>query len=224
MPLYRSARAFLEAVYERHRSVQTYTDTGLSRSLGTRGPRLCTFETSFQRPNLLRFAFERPHPSRGLAHLVSRCVVGHDGTRPFFWASHYESNAKTEHPETLDLAVAGATGISSGTAHTIAALLLPEVTGFKLLDLHKIRFRRNRKIDGVPCTCVSGLHPFAGRLTAWFGTEDLLLRRLYRQHSNSEELRFAPLANAPLPETIFDAPPGGHGSPADTEENIRGVD
>lgn len=32
--------------------------------------------------------------------------------------------------------------------------------------------------SGVNCTSVSGIRPRGGRLTAWFGEEDLLLRRL----------------------------------------------
>ena len=176
-------------------------------SLGTRRPWPCTFETRFRRPTLLRFAFESPHPSRRRQHMVSRCVVGHDGTRPFFWASHYSSPAQLDHPESLDLALAGATGISSGTAHTIGALLLPDITGFNLLDLRRQRFRKGRIVQGVHCTCVSGLYPRGGRCTAWFGTEDLLLRRRYRSRFNMEEVRFDPQANPVLALELFASSP-----------------
>jgi hypothetical protein len=206
MPLYANARAFLNAVYERYRTLDAYSDTGLSRSLGTRHPRLCKFATSHARPSLFRFEFESPHPSPRRRHLFSRCVVGHDGRAPFLYFKHYTGDAGVELPESLDLAVASATGISSGTAHTIGTLLFPEVSGFTLLDLQRLRFRPNRLISGVPGVCVSGLHPRGGRYTAWFGAEDLLLRRLYRSKFKSEELRFNPSTAEPHPIESFAAP------------------
>ena len=206
MPLFANARTFLEAVYTRYRALDSYSDSGLSRSRGTRHPRLCAFETKFQRPHFLRFAFESPHPYRKRRHLVSRCIVSHDGTYAYLYASHYSSSSTLEQQESLDMALAGATGISSGTAHTIGALLFSDVSGFNMLHLKRPRFRRSRVVEGVPCTCVSGLHPRGGRFTAWFGTEDLLLRRLYRSRFNSEELRFSPQANPSIPREAFHAP------------------
>ncbi len=97
-----------------------------------------------------------------------------------------------EQEKSLEMAVAGATGISSGTAHTIGELLFDEVGGSSFLDLKRIRFRRTREIDGVHCVAISGLHPNGGRITAWFGVDDLLLRRKLRKHSRgkTDELRF----------------------------------
>jgi len=206
MALYPNARVYLEDVYDRYRSLEAYSDTGLSRSLGRRHPRLCKFETRYQSPGLFRFAFDSPHPSPRRRHLFSECVVGHDGASPYIYSKHYSGPAGVEISESLDLAVAGATGISSGTAHTIAALLFAEVSGFTLLDLRRIRFRRNRIVLGVPCVCVSGLHPRAGRWTAWFGAEDMLLRRLYCSGLNSEELRFNPSTTPTFEREDFDAP------------------
>src|SRR5215831_14278739 len=150
MPLYPNARSYLEAVYQRYRSLDAYGDSGMSRSVSRRHPRICNFETQYQRPGLFRFAFESPHPSRRRRHLFSKCVIGHDGTAPYFYSKHYSGPAGVEQAESLEMAVAGATGISSGTAHTIGALLFAEVGGFNLLDLRRIRFRRDRKVHGVP--------------------------------------------------------------------------
>jgi hypothetical protein len=122
------------------------------------------------------------------------------------YSKHYSGPAGVEVSESLDLAIAGATGISSGTAHTIGALLFAEVSGFNLLDLRRVRFRRNRIVLGVPCICVSGLHPRAGRWSAWFGEQDMLLRRLYRSRFNSEELRFNPSTTAAFEREAFHVP------------------
>jgi hypothetical protein len=207
MPLYANARAFLEAVHARYRSLRGYSDTGLSRSVGRRFPNVCTFETKFLQPNRFRFSFEKAHPSPRRRHLISRCVVGHDGATPYFHWRHYSGPPQLEHPESFSLAIAGATGISSGTAHTIGALLFEDVGGFTLLDLKRVRFRRNRIVLGVPCVCVSGLHPRGGRYTAWFGEQDLFLRRLYRKTKfKSEELRFNPSESSSFDLETFSAP------------------
>ena len=228
MPFYANARSYVEAVYARYRSLERYSDTGISRSLGRRHPRICRFETQFQRPDLFRFDFESPHPSPRRKHLTSRCVVGKDGAAPYFFSRHYSGEPELEHPESFELAIAGATGISSGTAHTIGALLFEEVGGFTLLHLKRIRFRRSRVIHGVQCVCVSGLHPRGGRVTAWFGSQDMFLRRLYRSTFNSEELRFNPAAICSVPQEAFlasaielsgAAPLGAHRGPLGSHED-----
>lgn len=209
MPLYSNARAYLEAVYARYRALAGYSDTGLSRCLSQKYPRLCTFETKYQRPHCFRFAFQSPHPSQRRRNLTSECVVGHDGASPYFYSKFYSGPPNLEAEESLDLALAGATGISSGTAHTIGALLFAEISGFTLLDLKRIRFRRNRLVMGVKCVCITGLHPRGDRFTAWFGEEDMFLRRLYRSKFKSEELRFNPIEALSLGAEAFLAPNAG---------------
>jgi hypothetical protein len=206
MPTYANAREFLREVEAHYRSLPGYSDSGLSRSLGLRRPRLCTFETAYRAPGLFRFSFSSSHPYKPLRNLVTRDVIGTDGLKPYFYSRSYGGEEEIEVPESLEMAVAGATGISSGTAHTIGALLFQEVGGFRLLDLRKIRFRPRREIDGVPCIAVTGLHPFGGRTTAWFGSEDLLLRRLVRSRFKSEELRFDPKPFCSDSDDMFDAP------------------
>jgi hypothetical protein len=206
MPRHPNARAYLEAVHAHHRSLPAYSDTGLSRPLSPRRPGVCRFETRYLGPGLFRFAFERAHPHPSLKHKVSRSVVGHDGDSAFLHTQHFGAPATLSRPGSLDLAVAMATGISSGTAHTIGALLFAEVGGWGLLDLRRLRFRRHRRVAGVRCVCVSGIHPRGGRVTAWFGAEDMLLRRLLDSRSGSEELRVIPQGVPALTPADFVAP------------------
>ncbi|MGV7207509.1 hypothetical protein ACLB1G_06610 [Oxalobacteraceae bacterium A2-2] len=80
------------------------------------------------------------------------------------------AESRSDHP----------TGIARGVADTIDTLLFRVAGGFQLATLQRLRFRRLRVVDGVLCRAVSGLHPHGGRITAWFGADDLLLRRLQR--------------------------------------------
>jgi hypothetical protein len=206
MPLHPNARAYLEAVLAQHRALQAYVDTGMSRPLSPRRPGVCRFETRYLEPGLFRFAFERPHPHPRLKHRVSRSVVGHDGDSAYLHTQHVGLPATLSRPGSLDLAVAMATGISSGTAHTIGALLFAEIGGWGLLDLRRLRFRRHRIVAGVRCICISGIHPRGGRVSAWFGAEDMLLRRLLDNRAGSEELRVIPQRMPALTPADFVAP------------------
>lgn len=207
MPTFRNAREFLEAVVRRYRELSSYSDTGRSHCPNCRRERLCTFRTDFVAPNNFRFAFESPHPYRRLKHLKSQVVVGTHLGKQYFYDKTYSDTPSIEIPESLELAIAGATGISSGTAHTIGALLFPEVGGFTMLDLRCLRFRRDRVVDGIQCVAVSGLHPRGGRYTAWFGTHDLLLRRIVRAKFRAEELRREIRVGHALADDLFLPPP-----------------
>jgi hypothetical protein len=137
---------------------------------------------------------------------VARYVFGRAGGQLYFYDQNYSGSQSLETPKSLEWAVAGATGISDGTAHTIASLLFPDVRGFRLSDLQRLRFRRTRVIDGVACIAISGLHPRGGRCTAWFGAQDLLLRRLLRPRLHCDEMRTNIRVNETIPDNAFVVP------------------
>jgi hypothetical protein len=210
MPSFRNAREFLVAALASYRELQSYSDVGVVRARqGTRAPS-CWFETDFVRPSQFRFQFIRPHPHRRLwNYRLTKYIAGSDGTSAYFYTEERGYKPTVEPESSLDMAVAGATGISQGTAHTIAALLLPTAGGFELSMLRKVRFRASRQFDGVPCTVVSGLHPWGGgRYTAWFGANDLRLKKLIRHGRRNEEVRFNIRTNEAIPHARF-APPTG---------------
>ncbi len=191
MANYRSAREFLLAVEARYRGLTGYSDRGFSQRLASHRRHVVTFKTAYLANDRFRFEFCSAHPYRKLGHLVSRDVVGTDGVGAYHYSIDYGGKPELERTESREMALAGATGISSGTAHTIGALLFEDVHGLRLAELRRPRFRQTRQFDGVPCLAVSGLHPWGrGRMTAWFGAEDLLLRRLLKHGMKSEELRF----------------------------------
>jgi hypothetical protein len=206
MPTFANARAYLEEVIRRYRELTSYSDTGKSHMPHGRRQGLCLFTTDYRAPADFRFAFDRPHPHRRLKHRIARSIVGVSASEPYFFSRSYNGEQKVDHPESLDMTVAGATGISSGTVHTIARLLFSEVGGFNMLDLRRLRFRANRMVDGVRCVAVTGLHPRGGRYTAWFGSDDFLLRRIVCARFQTEELRTNILVNQALTDEHFAIP------------------
>lgn len=98
----------------RYAGLTSYRDTGLVRSAGTRS--VIRFLTSFQRPD--RFCFEFTAPGRTIS-----------------WGAVWQQHGQTYWrdgeqmepvPEIMD-AMAHGTGATLGAAHTIPALLLPQI-------------------------------------------------------------------------------------------------
>lgn len=207
MAKYSNAREFLKAVEARYRALTGYRDNGFTMSMGKGHVRSVVFETAYSAKDRFRFEFSSPHPYRKLAHRKTRDVVGLDSLGPYHYSEGYDGVLSLERPDTWEIAIGGATGISSGAAHTIGVLLFDEIGGLRLLDLRRPRFRRFRTIDGVRCVTVSGLHPWGrGRITAWFGAEDLLLRRLLKHRMRSEEMRCNIRPSFAGNPEFFDAP------------------
>ena len=169
-------------------------------------PHETQFSTAYRAPGLFRFAFSKQHPYWPLRHIiVAEHVCGSDGSGPYQYR-HSRHREELQRPPSLELAVAGATGISAGSAHTIGTLLFEECDGFTLLNMRRIRFRGEREIDGVACMGVTGRHPRGGRVTAWFGVQDLMLRCVVEPRTGSQEFRFNIRVDDIDPTISFDAP------------------
>lgn len=206
MPLVRNAREGLAALLERYRGLRSYADSGFVRPLKAGAEKTCWFETLFKEPQQFRFEFVRPHPYRPLRHLLATTVIGTSGSHTYFFRHRTRSGRTVEQVETVELAVAMATGISCGSAHTIGSLLLTSVGGLALQDLRRPRFRASRHFGGISCTVISAIHPTGGRVTFWFGRDDLLLRRVISHRERSEEVRLNVRANEEVSDASFEVP------------------
>jgi len=144
------------------------------------------FETAYRNTGEFRVVWTRAHPYPPLRHRRTLGVVGRDAQGAYVFLRRPDGKESLRREDSLDLAVAA----SSSAAQTISALLFGPCHGGRLLELRRIRFRGMREIDGVDCLAVSGLGWRGGRVTAWFGTGDLMLRRLVEHRSRHEERRF----------------------------------
>lgn len=138
---------------------------------------------------------------------ITKYIVGSDGAGAYFFTQERGRKPSREDAESLEMAIAGATGISRGAAHTVGSLLLPSVEGFSLLMLRKLRLKTTRPFKGVNCYRVSGLHPWSpGRYTVWIGTDDLMLRKLVKHRSATEEIRWNINVNHGVDPLRFEQP------------------
>src|SRR5581483_3621770 len=116
-----------EAAYARCR---TYADTGCVRTVflepdgRTDFVSTTPFETAFVRPDRFRFEFSTHHPK---TTEFSRYIIAASGPEVQAW---WDIRPGVERPESLAMALAGATGVSGSAAHTVPSLLMPDrVTG-----------------------------------------------------------------------------------------------
>lgn len=188
-------------IVERARAVyagcSTYRDTGESTTVFINGVRpterrtkALEFRTEFVRPD--RFYFEFTKREVGPRSEWNRYVV---------WANHevirswWSMGNRTEEFESLSMAIAGPTGISGGTAHSIPSLLLT-IAGRTLLE-GDLELDREGHIDDARCYCLS--HTFGDRdETVWVAAESHVILRL------DVRARFQPEAMAAEHETRLD--------------------
>lgn len=131
------------------------------------------FATAFVRPDRFRFEFKAMGSGGG-----SRFIVWQDGNDVKTW---WDLKPGVVKVESLGLALAGPTGVSGGSAHTIPALLLPrEVGGRRLTDITEPKRVDDAKIDNADCFVVDG--QFGDRpMTLWIDKRTFLVRQIAEQ-------------------------------------------
>jgi hypothetical protein len=206
------AKAIVEKVVARYAAMTTYCDSGaVDTHLNDSDPVLSTtFSTWFRKPSLFRFEFERPHAYPPLRHIVGRNVVGFDGSEAYNWARMGTDAARMAVKENLSLAIAGATGISSGCAHTIGKLLMPGIGGRSILELLEMRQDADMPVDGIPCYSVTAKHPKGGDVRFLIEKEALLVRRVTTERETSghpsTERRERIRVDEPIDDSVFKRP------------------
>ena len=190
-------------------SLKTYSDTGVAThpDFGD-----LTFDTAFERPERFRFAFKDGHPFVLLRFLTTEHIVRDDGRRVTTWTVSSGKEPVEVIDASLALAVAGATGVSRGSAHRIATLLMPhlwdhDAFGSSILALSEPKLLGDASIEGVPCRDVSGRTKRGMAVEVWIARSDHLIRRIDTRDSQGvveSEVRRDIRIDAVIPPATFD--------------------
>jgi hypothetical protein len=155
-----SPEQLLEAMAEVYATCSTYRDAGRvttrfhSPDCHQPGESVRPFTTAFCRPNRFRFEYRDRFDVEDEWH---RYVVWSDGPAVKTWWGLYPEGRQ---PESLGLALAGATGVSGGSAHTVPALLLPDrIGGHRLTELTELVSLGDVPLGEVTCYRLSGQFP-----------------------------------------------------------------
>ncbi len=204
-----AAPSVLAKMAETYAGLRSYQDSGSVRYgiLGTEQE--VTFKTAFVRPNGFRFEWISHHPFAPLKFVKTRSVVRFDGAKAYTWNKFYLKEATERQDESLSLAVAGATGVSAGSAHRIATLLIPDLWkdgafGSSMSKLGDAKVVGTEVLDGVDCYRVSGSHRNE-RMDLWIGRSDYLLRKVEHQLMGSKnvELHQSLVVNQEVSPALF---------------------
>ena len=187
-----AARALLDSVIAHYATLESYRDRG-EQSTKFSGGHTSTlqFMTAFQRPRQFRFEFE----SDGHNY-----VVHQDGDAV---QTHWTVTRELEQDLEIDMALAGAHGVSGGTGSTVAELLGVLEDGSGLAQLRDLQLLEEQTVQGVLCLGIHGFDYKCNPTTLWIGKDDLLLRRIeggavLPGFSTEEVTNYEPEANIEL--------------------------
>ncbi len=168
------ASQILEHVAEAYAKCKSYRDSGVVKTVLIGPDRKRTrerkpFTTAFVRPDRFRFEYKDKK---------SRNIIWRRGDDVQTW---WDVKPGIEKPKSLGLALAGATGASSGSAHTVPALLMPdEAAGRRLTDITKPKRVEDAKLDGLDCFRIQGQFGDSPT-TIWVDKRAFLVRRIDSQ-------------------------------------------
>ena len=205
-----TAQQILDRMATTYATCKSYRDSGVvtndfgPHSAGDNFPRhvdVKPFRTAFVRPDQFRFEYDDATPEKPYI------VWAKAGEVRTWWYI----KPGVENPSSLDVGIAGATGVSSGSAHTIPTLLLPDqITGAKLSAMTDLTRLPDETLDGTPCFKLEGKYGFGNQpRTVWFEKATFLLRRIAGQSGlNKSTTDYRPEVNKEIPvkELEFNAP------------------
>lgn len=203
-----TAQAVLVRMAKAYADCKSYRDTGVVKtefvSASGRMMEEKPFKTALVRPDRFRFEYTESPAGR-----VLRYIVWRKGKDVQTW---WDVRPGIEKLESLSLALAGATGVSSGAAHTIPALLLGnEVGGLKLSDLKAANRIEDAKLEEVECFRVEGEHGGAPT-TLWIDKATFLVRRIdseteFDDFRTEETTTYHPIINDEIPKEMLEFDP-----------------
>jgi hypothetical protein len=179
-PLRVGAKAdkLIERVAEVYRTTKSYRDSGVIIEYEKDGEserERVRFKTAFVRPDRFRFEWSEPWPINGTV----RRVVWSNGKEVRTWWQIPLARDLDERGGSLDMAIAGATGVSHGAAHTIPVLLMsPSICGRTIRDLVRPRIERDAMFDERAVWIVAGLYAERYLMRVYVDKETLVIRRI----------------------------------------------
>lgn len=180
-----TGKQIIDKMAHAYSSCKSYYDEGVVTTVfhdkrGRRTEKL-SFTTAFARPDRFRFEFRE---FRNGGQEYEQYIVWRDGESVRTW---WSIQPGIENETSLGMAIAGATGVSGGSAYTIPSLLLPdEIGGRGLTDLTRLEVLDDEDVNAVPCSKIQGRERSGDVNTLWVEKGSYLVRKIAEQHSFSD--------------------------------------
>jgi outer membrane lipoprotein-sorting protein len=164
-----TAQQILDKMATTYATCKSYRDSGAVTNVFTpQHVDVKPFRTDFVRPDEFRFEYDDPDPEKPY-------IVWAKGDEVRTW---WYVRPGVQTPSSLGLGIAGATGVSGGSAHTIPNLLLPDqIGGRSMASLTDLTRLSDDTVDDTPCFKLQG--KFADRpTTLWLEKGTYLILRI----------------------------------------------
>lgn len=210
-----TAQQILDKMATTYATCKSYRDSGVvtndfgPHNATDRYPRhidIKPFRTAFVRPDQFRFEYDDATPDKPYIIWAKGGEV-----RTWWHVRQQLGQPGVESPPSLDHGVGGATGVSSGSAHTIPVLLLPDqITGARLSAMTDLTRLPDETLHGTPCFKLDGKYGFGHTpTTLWLEKETYLIRRIAEDTGLTKRTTiYWPEVNKEIPanELEFNAP------------------
>lgn len=163
------AKTILEKMNNAYHHILTYQDTGVVETTVNKEARgqvtTQPFSILFKRPNWLKFEWTKT------AEKSSRSILWSDGNETH---TYWETLNQYRKDISLQMGIAGATGVSGGSANTVPSMLL---MGSSLTHLSDLSLVAKEIFEGTRCYVISGKMSGGFEYMLWIGANDYLLRK-----------------------------------------------
>ena len=159
-----------------------------------------SFATVFERPSRFRYEYTRSG-ARSDRYVIWRTAPGDAQS---WWT--IRSNSPNQ---SMNMAIAAATGVSAATSHHIPRLLMPDEVGgfsFAVDDWVDATTAQEESVNGRACYKLSGHYPLVptALVTLWVDRETFLVRKVF---SNGATVTYSPQLNIPIEQSNFQFQP-----------------
>jgi outer membrane lipoprotein-sorting protein len=199
-----TAREILQRMGSAYTNCATYRDAGAVKTVfiepGKRWTTEKPFSTVFIRPDRFRYEFKETGEEA-----TTRYIIWAKDKDVRTWWDVAPGIGKTKP---LGLAIAGATGVSGGSAHTVPAMLLPdEIRGIRLYQLKDAKRIEDAKVGKFDCFRVQGEEADT-KATLWIDKGTFLLRMIYEEHQcdtfrTETTTTYHPMINGPIDDKLL---------------------
>jgi hypothetical protein len=181
-PIDRDAAQILRLMTAAYRDCRSYEDRGVVRTRFHGWDGFSTqieFTTKFQRDAAFRFGYREVKSSSVVSAIMRETesmVIWGDTRRARMWWTVTDGVVEDS---TVENAVAGATGVSAGSSHTVPRMLMPDtISGSSLADFRDAVVTSIDSVNGHDCYRVAGALSSGRATTMWIDRETFLVRRI----------------------------------------------
>lgn len=196
--------AIIERLLERYRELESYQDSGVAKTVFFKNEQVDRvverpFKTAWVRPDRFRFEYSE------------KLLMGRANHRYIVWMhgddvqSQWTLKGAPRREQGLLRAIAGATGVSGGSAHLVSSMLIPETLGTGVIgQLETMKRIADGELGERRCYRITG-ELEQSTYTVWIDREEPILRRVdvaktFESFRTETEIRIEPKLNEPVAE------------------------